>query len=164
VERFHQTQKKWLAAQPAAESLVQLQRLLDAFRRGRTARSTAAPPTGPRRPAQSPPRRTADPAALPGPPRPRRHRRHGHRPPRQPTAPHRPGPRTPRRARPGPDRRPAACASSTPRPDSFCATSSSTRPRTTSRSADHPDPADTSTPRRPQAGQDWPQATRRARP
>jgi hypothetical protein len=33
VERFHQTQKKWLAAQPAAESLVQLQRQLDAFRR-----------------------------------------------------------------------------------------------------------------------------------
>ncbi|HET7277128.1 MAG TPA: IS481 family transposase [Dermatophilaceae bacterium] len=33
VERFHQTQKKWLAAQPAAQSLVQLQRQLDAFRR-----------------------------------------------------------------------------------------------------------------------------------
>ena len=33
VERFHQTQKKWLAAQPPAESLAQLQRQLDRFRR-----------------------------------------------------------------------------------------------------------------------------------
>jgi transposase InsO family protein len=33
VERFHQTQKKWLAAQPAAATLVDLQRQLDRFRR-----------------------------------------------------------------------------------------------------------------------------------
>ena len=33
VERFHQTQKKWLAAQPPAQSLAQLQRQLDRFRR-----------------------------------------------------------------------------------------------------------------------------------
>jgi transposase InsO family protein len=33
VERFHQTQKKWLAAQPAAATLPQLQRQLDRFRR-----------------------------------------------------------------------------------------------------------------------------------
>jgi hypothetical protein len=33
VERFHQTQKKWLAAQPAADTLEQLQRQLDRFRR-----------------------------------------------------------------------------------------------------------------------------------
>jgi transposase InsO family protein len=33
VERFHQTQKKWLAAQPPAETLPQLQRQLDRFRR-----------------------------------------------------------------------------------------------------------------------------------
>ena len=33
VERFHQTQKKWLAAQPPAVSLVDLQRQLDRFRR-----------------------------------------------------------------------------------------------------------------------------------
>lgn len=33
VERFHQTQKKWLAAQPPAASIAELQRQLDAFRR-----------------------------------------------------------------------------------------------------------------------------------
>ena len=33
VERFHQTQKKWLAAQPPAATLGQLQRQLDRFRR-----------------------------------------------------------------------------------------------------------------------------------
>lgn len=33
VERFHQTQKKWLAAQPAAGTLADLQRQLDRFRR-----------------------------------------------------------------------------------------------------------------------------------
>jgi transposase InsO family protein len=32
VERFHQTQKKWLAAQPAAGTVEELQRQLDAFR------------------------------------------------------------------------------------------------------------------------------------
>jgi len=33
VERFHQTQKKWLAAQPPAHTLADLQRQLDRFRR-----------------------------------------------------------------------------------------------------------------------------------
>jgi Integrase core domain len=33
VERFHQTQKKWLAAQPPAPTLAALQRQLDRFRR-----------------------------------------------------------------------------------------------------------------------------------
>jgi transposase InsO family protein len=33
VERFHQTQKKWLAAQPKATTIGQLQRQLDRFRR-----------------------------------------------------------------------------------------------------------------------------------
>ena len=33
VERFHQTQKKWLAAQPPAHTLPELQRQLDRFRR-----------------------------------------------------------------------------------------------------------------------------------
>lgn len=33
VERFHQTQKKWLAAQPAAPTLPDLQRQLNRFRR-----------------------------------------------------------------------------------------------------------------------------------
>jgi len=33
IERFHQTQKKWLAAQPPAATLTDLQRQLDRFRR-----------------------------------------------------------------------------------------------------------------------------------
>lgn len=33
IERFHQTQKKWLAAQPPAHTLTQLHRQLDRFRR-----------------------------------------------------------------------------------------------------------------------------------
>jgi hypothetical protein len=33
VERFHQTQKKWLAAQPPAATMADLQRQLDRFRR-----------------------------------------------------------------------------------------------------------------------------------
>jgi transposase InsO family protein len=32
VERFHQTQRKWLAARPAAETIAEVQRLLDEFR------------------------------------------------------------------------------------------------------------------------------------
>jgi transposase InsO family protein len=32
VERFHQTQKKWLATQPRTATLAQLQAQLDAFR------------------------------------------------------------------------------------------------------------------------------------
>ena len=49
VERFHQTLKKWLAAQPVAVTVAGLQRQLDRFTRyyntfGRTARYTGAPP------------------------------------------------------------------------------------------------------------------------
>jgi transposase InsO family protein len=33
VERFHQTQKKWLAVQPRAATVVGLQRQLDRFGR-----------------------------------------------------------------------------------------------------------------------------------
>jgi hypothetical protein len=64
VERFHQTQKKWLAAQPKASTVEDLQRQLDRFRRyyntvrphralGRRTRAEAyaarpkATPTGP---------------------------------------------------------------------------------------------------------------------
>jgi hypothetical protein len=53
VERFHQTQKKWLAAQPKASTVEDLQRQLDRFRRyyntvrpHRAARPKATP-TGP---------------------------------------------------------------------------------------------------------------------
>jgi transposase InsO family protein len=55
VERFHQTQKKWLAAQPPAATLAELQRQPDRFRRyyntvrphraiGRHTRPTPTPP------------------------------------------------------------------------------------------------------------------------
>src|SRR4029453_9763868 len=33
IERFHQTQKKWLARQPRATTIVELQAQLDTFRR-----------------------------------------------------------------------------------------------------------------------------------
>jgi transposase len=52
IERFHQTQKKWLAAQPPPVTLADLQRKLDRFRRyytpcGPTAPSVADPPSRP---------------------------------------------------------------------------------------------------------------------
>jgi Homeodomain-like domain/Integrase core domain len=37
VERFHQTQARWLAARPAARAIAELQGLLDEFRTGRSA-------------------------------------------------------------------------------------------------------------------------------
>jgi transposase InsO family protein len=51
VERFHQTQKKWLAAQPPAATLAELQRQLDRFRRYyNTVRPHRAIGRNPRRP------------------------------------------------------------------------------------------------------------------
>ena len=62
VERFHQTQKKWLAAQPPAATLADLQRQLDRFRRYYNTLRPAPrdrpphPRTGLRRPPQGPAR------------------------------------------------------------------------------------------------------------
>lgn len=69
VERFHQTQRRWLAARPAAMTLAQLQALLDDFRGiynhsrphralGRRTPATvwaAQPPAAPATPAEDPP-------------------------------------------------------------------------------------------------------------
>ena len=63
VERFHQTQKKWLAAQPRAATLAGLQRQLDRFPRyyntvrPHRALGPAHPRPGLRRPTQSRPHR-----------------------------------------------------------------------------------------------------------
>jgi transposase InsO family protein len=65
VERFHQTQQKWLAAQPPAATLADLQRQLDRFRRYY---KTPSAPTG--RSDDRPRPRSTPPA--PRPPRPPR--------------------------------------------------------------------------------------------
>jgi transposase InsO family protein len=71
VERFHQTQKKWLAAQPPAITIADLQRQLDRFRRYYNAvRPHRA--TGRRTPAEA---YTARPKATPVGPRIRHHYR-----------------------------------------------------------------------------------------
>ena len=96
VERFHQTLKKWLAAQPRAATLAGLQRQLNRFR---TYYNTIRPHRALRRrtPAQA---YAARPKAIPtGPVIAAHHRvrtdkidtlRLGHPAPRQPAAPHRP--------------------------------------------------------------------------
>ena len=119
VERFHQTQKKWLAAQPRAATIAGLQRQLNRFagyyntvrphraldRRTPAQAYAARPkavPTGPVIPAHYRVRTRQD-----------RHRRHRHPPPQQPAAPHRP--------RRPPRRHPASPCSST-----TCTSASST--------------------------------------
>ena len=62
VERFHQTQKKWLAAQPPAATLVDLQRQLDRS----AATTTPSAPTA--RSDDEPQPRPTPPARRPGPP------------------------------------------------------------------------------------------------
>ena len=60
IERLHQTQKKWLAAQPTAATITALQRQLDRFCRllqhpsGPTGRSAGAPRWRPTSPAPKP--------------------------------------------------------------------------------------------------------------
>ena len=113
VERFHQTQKKWLAAQPPAKTIAGLQRQLTRFRtyyndvrpHRAIARRTPGRPTppDPRPPPTGP---YIDPP-LPRPPRPHRPRRQRHPAPQQPAAPHRPRRRTRRNQGHPPGRRPA---------------------------------------------------------
>lgn len=71
IERFHQTQKRWLAARPAARTITQLQRQLDEFRsyynEKRPHRALAR-----RTPKQT---YNATPKALPASPRPQGHYR-----------------------------------------------------------------------------------------
>src|SRR5215218_9351110 len=112
VERFHQTQKKWLAAQPpcdhdpgVATPAGPVRRLLQHHPAAPGDRS-AHPRPGLRGPAQSDPHRHQDPRPLPGPQRHHRLRRHRHPAAQQPTPPHRPRRRPPRNPRHPTHRRP----------------------------------------------------------
>ena len=146
VERFQQTLKTWLRAQPdQPATIAELQALLDVFvdiynhhRPHRSLPQRATPAAAyTARPKADPGDRTRR-HPLPGPPRPRRHGRQRHPAPQRPPPPHRP------RHEPTPE--PASScssptstsASSTPPPASSSATSPSTPPATTSPSADPP--------------------------
>ena len=114
VERFHQTQKKWLAAQPRAATVAGLQRQLDRFGRyyntvrpHRALGRPAHPGAGLRRPTQGRPDRAGHPRSLPGPDRQDRRRRLRHGAPQQPATPHRPRRPTGRHPDQPADRRPA---------------------------------------------------------
>jgi transposase InsO family protein len=104
IERLHQTLKKWLAKQPPATTLADLQAQLDRFRtlynqhRPHRALAGRTPATAYQATPKAAPRRHHQPA-LPNPPRPRRHRRQNLPPPRRPHAPPRRRLRPPRQAR-----------------------------------------------------------------
>jgi transposase len=105
IERFHQTLKKWLAHQPPARTVTDLQAQLDTFRayyntvrlrqhRAPTPRTWPShPPPGlPRPPQSNPDRHPTARRRLPHPPRPHRQQRQAHAAPQQPPPPHRDGP------------------------------------------------------------------------
>jgi transposase InsO family protein len=108
VERFQQTLKQWLRAQPhQPTNLVELQQLLDQFvavyNHQRPHRSL--PGRGLPGPPQSHPHHTPRPRhPRPRPPRPHRHRRQGHPAGQRPPSPHRHRPNP--RPNPGPAARP----------------------------------------------------------
>ena len=111
AERFQQTMKNWLRAQPhQPATLAGLQFLLDVFAgiyntRRRTGHSRAAPPPPlPQRPAQSQSRRPHSRHPRPRPHRPHRPNRTRHAPAQRPPLPHRhpPAPRRNPRPAPGP--------------------------------------------------------------
>jgi transposase InsO family protein len=96
VERLHQTLKNWLARQPAAATVADLQAQLDTFavlqppaptprRRQRHPSHRLARPA----PSRPGPARHPDQRTLPSPQRPRRPRRQTHHPTQQPPTPHR---------------------------------------------------------------------------
>jgi transposase InsO family protein len=105
VERFHQTQKKWLAAQPAATTIRALQRQLDQFAgyyntvRPHRALNRRTPAQAYPRKTQGDPDRGQDPGALSSPQRHHRRWRHPHPAPQQPAPPHRARRRAPRNPR-----------------------------------------------------------------
>ena len=112
VERFQQTLKNWLRAQPdQPATLRELQSLLDAFtviyntrRPHRSLPHRATPATAYGSPAQSRPRRQVSGYPRPRPRRPRRYRRQAHPPRQRQAPPHRHRPRA--RPHPGPHARP----------------------------------------------------------
>jgi len=179
VERFHQTLKKWLRAQPAAATIAGLQRQLNRFQhyyntlRPHRALGRRTPAQAYAAPTQGRPDRPGHPRPPPSPNRHHRQLRLGHRPPQQPAAPHRPRrppARHPRAAahrrpahphRPPPHRRAAPRTHLGPHPR-LPTPRRPTRPTQTDRShtpADIPIPAHT---RHRSRGQGWPQATHRA--
>ena len=111
VERFQQTLKKWLRAQPPAATLADLQTQLEAFREVYNHQPPASltrrphPRTGLHRARQGHPHRPR--RALADPPRQGRQDRTRHPAPRRTPAPHRPGLRTQRHHRADPRPRPA---------------------------------------------------------
>ena len=109
VERFQQTMKNWLRAQPAQPAtLAELQSLLDTFagtynsqRPHRSLPGRATPPRL-RRPAQGRPRRPHRRHPRPRPHRSHRRHRTRHPPPQRQAPPHRHRPRPRRNPRPAP--------------------------------------------------------------
>jgi transposase InsO family protein len=114
VERFHQTQKEWLATQPRAATLAELQAQLDAFRgyyndirpNRALGRHTLAETYTSRPKAAASGIPLVD-GPLPGPPRHDRYQRQAHPAAQQPAAPHRHRPPPRRHTRPGPGPQPA---------------------------------------------------------
>ena len=148
VERFQQTMKTWLRAQPdQPATIAELQALLDALRRhlqpptDPTARSPAGPrPPSPTPPAPKPPPATAattpttgsaTTASTPAATSPCA---------RRPPPPHRPRPRTTPEPASSCSSPTSTSASSTPPPASSSATSPSTPPAATTAPADPPAP------------------------
>ena len=149
AERFQQTLKKWLRAQPVQPATIaDLQTLIDHFIDEYNHRPPApltAPPRHPghrlHTPAQSRPRRH------PGQPTPTtasattdQQRRHRHPARRRPTAPHRHRPNPTPEPTSSCSSRTSTSASSTPPPANSSANSPSTHAATTNPPADHPDP------------------------
>ena len=115
VERFQQTMKNWLRAQPhQPATLAELQSLLGHLRRHLQHPAPAPLPPGPRhprhrlrRPAQGQPRRPRRRHPRPRPHRPHRQHRARHPPPQRPPPPHRHRPAPRRNPRPAPRPGPA---------------------------------------------------------
>ncbi len=110
VERFHQTQKQYLAKQAPASTLAVLQAQLDTFRayynqhRPHRALHGDTPLHAFHARIKARPNISRAIGSLSRPPRPRRQGRRRHPPLSQPAPPHRPRRRLPRRARPPPGR------------------------------------------------------------
>ena len=167
VERFHQTQKKWLPRSHRRRPPPGC----NANSPGSAATTTRSDPTGPS--AAAPPPRPTPPDPRPSPPAPTSPAtgasattastlRHRHPAPQQPTAPHRPRP--PPRRHPGhpAGRRPPHPGHRPPHRRAHPRTHPRPHPRLPAPRPPTRAPAPTSQPRRPQRRQGWPQATRRA--
>jgi transposase InsO family protein len=148
VERFQQTLKKWLRAQPVQPATTgELQALPGHLRHHLQPAPPAPVPAAPghprhhlRSPAQSHPRRPVRRHPPPRPHRPHQRQRRRHHPHRRQALPHRHRAAPRRNPHPAAHPGPAHPASSTPPPANSCANSSSTPPATT-RPPEHPEDA-----------------------